>query len=237
MLFLVSTFRAQQQSSNATSEQEFLAAVPKGEREQVPHLLNKTPALVRAPDRNGVSPILLATYNGRKEVVDVLLSENVELNIFEAAATGQTNRIRTLVSGDRYLANSFASDGFTPLGLASFFGYKEAAASSEAGANVNLRSNNGLKAVPLQSAAVTNQLDIARLLLARRADPNSRGEGGYTPLHEVAAGGHLEFVKLLLEHGAKVNAKGDDGKTPLTIAIESKQVQIAEFLRSRGALQ
>ncbi len=57
------------------------------------------------------------------------------------------------------------------------------------------------------------------------------------PLHEVAGGGRIEFAKLLLDHGADINARGDDGKTPLTVALEGRQAEMANFLRSRGGTQ
>lgn len=61
--------------------------------------------------------------------------------------------------------NAFGRDGFTPLGLATFFGHKETvAALLAARANVNLKSNNKLQASPLQAAAVMNQIEIAKLL-------------------------------------------------------------------------
>ncbi len=234
----ISKAQAQQETQQGSMEQEFLCAVTKGEGEKVSELLKKNPALARTTDHNGVSSVLLAQYRGRKNIVAMLVASGLELNIFEAAATGQADRVRRLLSKDQSLSNAFAPDGFTPLGLAAFFGSKEAVEVLLArGANPNLASKNAFKAVPLQSAAVRGRLEIARLLLDHGAKTNMRGEGGYTPLHEVASNGGIEFAKLLLEHNADINAKGDDGKTPLTIALENKQIDMAAFLRMRGALQ
>lgn len=236
LLSLASPSKVQLQSNGVDGEQEFLAAITKGDKQRVSDLLTKNPAFARARDRNGVTAVLLAAYNEKGDIVEVLIKSGIELNIFEASATGQTVRVRTLVEKDRTLLNAFGHDGFTPLGLATFFGHTETAeALLEEGADLSLKSNNRLKAAPLQSAAVRNRLEIAKLLLARGAKTEVVGEGGYTPLHEVAGGGRLEFAKLLLEHGALINAKGDDGKTPLTIAIENKQTEMANFLRSQGA--
>jgi len=234
ILFLMFVGPAQSQTTTATA-QDFLSAVVKGDRDRVAELLKKDPSFARASDHNGVSATLLAVYNDRKDVVDLLLRSGLELNIFEASATGQTSRVDAVVRANHQVVNAFARDGFTPLGLATFFGHKDTVeALLAAGANVNLKSNNALTASPLQSAAVMNQIEIAKLLLAKGADVNITGESGYTPLHEVAGSGRLEFAKLLLDHGANINAKGNDGKTPLTIAVENKQVEMATFLRSRG---
>jgi len=238
LLSLVFPSKVELQNNGASGELGFLAAVTKGDKQKVSELLTKNPSFARATNRNGVTAVLLAAYHEKQDVVDVLLKSGIELDIFEASATGQTVRVRALIKGDRRLQDAFGRDGFTPLGLATFFGHAETAeALLEAGADPNLKSNNQLKAAPLQSAAVRNRIDIAKLLLARGAKAQVTGESGYTPLHEVAGSGRLEFAKLLLEHGAIVNAKADDGKTPLRIAIENKQFEMANFLRSQGAEQ
>jgi ankyrin repeat protein len=232
----ISKVQAQQETQQGNMEQEFLTAVIKGEGEKVSELLKKNPALARTTDHNGVSSVLLAQYRGRKNIVDMLVASGLELDIFEAAATGQADRVRRLLSKDQSLSNAFAPDGFTPLGLAAFFGSKEVVeVLLDDGANPDLQSKNAFKAVPLQSAAVRGRLEIARLLVNHGAKTNVRGEGGYTPLHEVASNGQIEFAKLLLEYNADINAKGDDGKTPLAIALASKQDEMTKFLRTRGA--
>ena len=117
-----------------------------------------------------------------------------------------------------------------------FFGHRDAAeALLAAGADVNLASRESMKVTPLQSAAAGRRLEAARLLIAHGAYVNaSQPELGFTALHEVAGNGDIEVAKLLLEHGANINAQMTGGKTPLTYALERKQVEMADFLRSRG---
>lgn len=235
---LIYEHSADAQRRGADMSAEFLKAVTEGDAAKTRELLKKNPSLTKARGRDGVSALLQAVYRGRNEIVNLLLSTKIELDIFEAAATGRAARVRALLKAKPALANDFAPDGFTPLGLASFFGHREAVeVLLDGGAQVNVSSRNALKAVPLRSAAVAGHLDIARLLIARSADVNARGEGGQTPLHEVAGVGRIEFAKLLLNNGADLNARGDDGKTPLTVALESKQTEMANFLRGRGAVQ
>src|SRR5437773_9654425 len=109
--------------TEANITQEFLNAVTSGEVAKVKAMLKADPRLAQAKDPKNVSAILRPTYSGQKEVIAVLLASGIELNVFEAAATGQTDQLRKLVKRDRSLANAFSSDGFMPLGLAVFFGH------------------------------------------------------------------------------------------------------------------
>jgi len=218
--------------------QEFMNAATQGEVAKIKQLLKTDPTLATFKDEKGTSVILRATYYRQQEVVQILLATGIALNIFEAAATGQTRRVEELTRQDKSLANAFAPDGFMPLGLAVFFGHPEAVeVLLAAGADVNATTRETMKVTPLASAAAARQIGIARVLIAHGANVNARAESDFTPLHEVAARGDLEFATLLLDHGADINAKTKDGKTPLAFAQEHKQTAMMEFLRGkRGKL-
>ena len=70
-----------------------------------------------------MSELLQAIYRGDRARADELLAGDPELDVFEAAAVGRTERLRELLDEDPSLANAWAEDGFQPLGLASFFGH------------------------------------------------------------------------------------------------------------------
>jgi hypothetical protein len=61
-------------------------------------------------------------------------------------------------------------------------------------------------------------VDVVRLLLEHRADPNAKDKFGWTPLHLAASGGHVNVVRLLLERGADPTVKDRSGDTPLDLA-------------------
>lgn len=220
-------------------KEEFLKAVIEGDVARVKEMIKADTSLAQARDEKGVSAILKGVYYGKKEVVATLVASGVELNIFEASATGQTERVRALIKQDASLVNAFSPDGFMPLGLAVFFGHRQTVeVLLEAGAEVNTASRETMKVTPLHSAAAARQVAIARLLIAHGANVNAgQAESGFTPLHEAAANGDIEFTTLLLEHGAKINAKMKDGKTPLAFAVSRNQNEMAAFLRGRGAVQ
>ena len=67
----------------------------------------------------------------RRGTTDALLAADPDLDVFEAAALGYIDRLRTrLDDGSRAEPSAFASDGFTALHFAAFFGKAEAARSS-----------------------------------------------------------------------------------------------------------
>jgi len=74
-------------------------------------------------------------------------------------------------------------------------------------------------------------VDLAKVLLARGANPNLRAEGGFTPLHEAALTGQSNLALLLLEHGADITAKDSTGKTALDHALAGKHDAVASILR------
>jgi uncharacterized protein len=69
------------------------------------------------------SPILRARYADDLESLERLLAEDNELDVFEAAAVGRTERVRELLDGDPTLVGAWSADGFTPLHLAAYFGH------------------------------------------------------------------------------------------------------------------
>ena len=154
-----------------------------------------------------MSELLQAVYRGDQARADELLAADPELDVFEAAAVGRTERLRGLLDEDSSLANAWAEDGFQPLGLASFFGHVESARLLvERGAEVNSASRNNFRVMPLHSAAATGdsevRYELARLLLEHGADPNARQQDDFTPL--MAADQHEDerLRALLVEHGA-----------------------------------
>jgi ankyrin repeat protein len=158
-----------------------------------------------------LSDVLEALYRGDDEHVERLLAAAPELDVFEAAAFGRTDRLHELLDEDPALANAFGDDGFHPLGLASFFGHVDAARLLlERGADVNaLSTNENVQTAAIHAAAAAQRTDeptryeLVRLALEYGADPNLRQGGGFRAIDAARQNGDSRVEQLLLEHGAE----------------------------------
>jgi ankyrin repeat protein len=194
-------------------------------------LLTKDPALAKAVTSHHVSPLMLSCYYKKPEVTAFLLKYLDEINLFEASASGKFDVVAHLVFTYPEAINYYAEDGFTPLGLACYFGQHEIARYLVLkGADVNMPSNNGFNVFPIHSAAAGNYTDIARLLIENGANVNVRQQAGATPLHSAAQNGNIDLLILLLENGADVNVRMEGGKLPADLASEKGFKEIAEVL-------
>jgi ankyrin repeat protein len=151
------------------------------------------------------SPLLLALYEGRADDVERLRTESGPLDLFEASALGDVDRLRDLLDGGAD-PNEFAPDGFTPLTLAAFFNHPEAVRLLlERGADVHQRARNEqIKVLPIHSAAANGgSVEIVRALLDAGADVNAQQPGGFRAIDAARQEGHEELERLLLERGAQ----------------------------------
>jgi ankyrin repeat protein len=182
--------------------------------------------------------VLTALYYGAEDALKALLERVPEdaLNPYEAAATGNARRLKTILGQSRVRVNDANAEGFTPLGLAAFFGHVEAVkVLLEHGADVNRKPPSRFQNTALDAAVAGDHADIVRVLLAAGGDPTVRSEANYTTLHKAAAHGNLEIVRMLLDHGADANAVRDGGNTPADDANAKGHASVVELLRTLGA--
>ncbi|CAF0818866.1 unnamed protein product [Rotaria sp. Silwood1] len=71
---------------------------------------------------------------------------------------------------------------------------------------------------PLSFAAVLQQEESVRLLIAKGADTNCQDSNGNTALHMCVIYNRIQMVDLLCELGASLDIKNRQGLTPLTLA-------------------
>ena len=105
--------------------QEIFDAARAGDTGRLRTLLGANPGLASIRNERGHTPVLIAQYRDKADAVALLLAAEPELDIFDAAAVGRTQRVAEWLDRDPGLLNAASSDGFSPLGLAAFFGHAE----------------------------------------------------------------------------------------------------------------
>ncbi len=213
----------------ATSD--IVEAVRSKDVTRVRRLLDENPELLMAETEEG-SLILTAVYHGASDVVAELVARASELSIFEAAVLGDAERVGAILESRPGLVDEPNKDGFTPLGLAAFFGHATVArVLLTKGAAVDLVMASVNQNTALDAAVAANHMKVAELLLKSGGRVNPQAVGGYTPLHKAAFAGNVDMARLLLEHGADLSAETEEGRTPLDIAVEKGHAEVAEAFR------
>jgi ankyrin repeat protein len=180
-----------------------------------------------------LSPAMEALYRGENDKAEQLLGD--EPDLFEASAFGRTNRLKVILAADGSAALARASDDFTALHLAAFFGRSEAVeALIDAGADINAAATNSFveRVQPLHSAAANGDRECSRLLLDAGADINAQQGDGFTPLMEAAQVGDVELARMYLDAGADRGISRDDGTTAASLALDGGHDAVLELLRS-----
>lgn len=206
--------------------------IENGQLEEMVDLLSKKPHLAQENTSHQISPLRLACYYKKMDIANAIAEFIPSLNIFDACAIGKFDDLTLLIFKDPQAINEYSADGFTPLGLACYFGHEEIARFLVLkGANVNLPSENGFNAFPLHAATSNNHYNLAKMLLEAGAQPNVCQKSGVTPLHSAAQAGNIEMIILLLEHGADVTIRMEGGKLPADLAAEKGFQEIADILK------
>ena len=207
------------------------AAIEAGDSARVRSALEADPALTRERSADGTSALRAAVYRRDAVMVEAVLGARPPVDEFDAAALGDTTRLRALLDDDPEGTRRRSNDGFTALHFASFFDHVDAARLLlDHGADPSAKADNAMGVEPLHSAAAGRAPRIVELLLARGADPNARQRGGYTPLHAAAANGDVDSVYALLHHGADGASRTDEGTTAADLAAKEGHTNLVDLL-------
>src|SRR3954465_10023823 len=179
-------------------------SIKAGDIDAVRAAVKDDPSVAGSRDDDGRSAVRAALYVQKQEIADVLLEASPELDVFDAAAAGDIDRLTELADADPDLVNAYSADGFTPLPRAPFSPRGAAARLLlDRGADVGAVARNDMKVQPLHSAVAARSREIVAALLVAGADPNARQEGDYTPLMAAEQHEDADVVRLLMDHGAE----------------------------------
>jgi hypothetical protein len=213
----------------------FLDLVRQGKNQEIAEWVKDDPQIAESRDAQGVSALLWAVYSGQTLVRDFLRS-GLELDLPEAAAVGDVERLRELLGADgeaaKQRANSRSADGWPLLHLAAAFAHEATSRMLlDAGADVRQVSRTPMRNQALHAVlALSKDVGVMRLLIESGADVNAAQTAGYRPLHQAAVTGREDLVRMLLDAGADKTARCDRGKTPAEYARERGHTAIAEML-------
>lgn len=186
----------------------FIAAVRGADTKAVADLLAADPALAKATDAAGSTPLHHAAGFGTLATVKLLLDKG----------------------GDPNARNRRKS---TPL----FWGIFDEAKVRlliEHGADVNAATIEGRTPV-YQAASLGNGLPILKLLLQKAARPDAKTLTGETALMVAALRGNVPAMRTLIEHKADVNTKTAAGATALMSAATAGSADAVRLLLDKGA--
>lgn len=205
-------------------------------------------ATLHSRDRNGLTPLHLASHRGHASVVTRLLADEDELSLgpppsspprlmWQSSKEG-SHLVPTLSLKKKMVVDARDNVRSCPLHLA--------AASGSAHVMRLLLHNgadpstsNGYRQTPLHTAATCeceSSSDSVKLLVDAGSDVRAIDNAGRTPLHAAAFGGTEATISALVSAGADIEAKGSIGRrTPLHEACARLRVESVKVLLNLGA--
>jgi ankyrin repeat protein len=196
--------------AHAAAEQTpLLGALGAPHSEKAVQMLLNAGASPDATDRNGHTPLMLASAAGKLALINMLLAHHPSVDAEDH---------------ERRTALWFAAASGSPEAVDALLA---------AGANPDAADARGLTAV--HAAAAQNEVSVLSPLLSSAARINRRSAGGDTALMIAAATGHAEIVQALLSRKPDLNIQNKAGDTALIAASRGGYADICHLLTAAGA--
>ena len=210
-------------------------------------------------DKEGQTPLDLASFHGFKQVVKLLLEAGANPNVVNkkgytplilAAREDHLDVARLLIDAgaDPNKANEIKemthdyvkeltqdlADGGVPAGeiAVAMRMLKPKLEAKSLLEQLYQPPDGDFGWTPLHWAAIYSK-EVVRLLIDRGADANTASNKGTTPLHLAAEEGNKKVVQILLEAGADAKKVNERGDTPLSLAINNGRRNVFKLLRRR----
>lgn len=218
-------------------------AAEHGDLELVKSFIEQNPKLLHDKDNEGNTPLHIACLNGKKSIVEFLISQNADVNeknnmgnpsLHFAALGGYADIIEILLENGADI-NAKDDRGFTAIRFAVFRGFKDVVSLlADEGADVGEQNKEWGRSL-LHTACLFNRINVVEILIAKGADIQTTNPEGLTPLHLASNHGHKELCGVLITKGADVNITDNGKDTPLHGAAWYGNIGTAELLLANGA--
>lgn len=190
---------------------EIHKAAKDGDLDTIKKLLKKDKKLLDSGNRLDQSALIIAAYQGHKEIVEFLLKKKTNVN---------------------------KQDGFgaTALHMAIANNQAEVAAIlMSKGANINLRSVSGK--IPMQIAVENENIPIVDLFAQGGVNLKAPiDQFNRTLLHRSAIMGKAKVVDYLIGKGLDINLKDKTERTAIDLAAAAGHVKVVALLKQKGAV-
>ncbi|WP_377355076.1 ankyrin repeat domain-containing protein [Phenylobacterium terrae] len=230
--------------AQAEPQAELFAAIRAGDAAGVERLIGADPALLRARDASGATPLVAAAFKRlgigfqrpEDNPVFALIARRIsEPDLVEACLLGRRAQVVSAIAADPQLVKTATPNGRTLLHYAAYVG--DAAlvdALADRGADLDAPAAGVFLSPPIVQAILGGRMATLERLIARGANVNARLDDGSTPLHEAAQLGEEAMVRALIQAGADPKALRRDGRSPRDLAAARGHARIAELLDGLG---
>ena len=223
--------------SSQSIESKIHDACQNNETQKVTHFLQDSRNDIKAKKLDQLGSLCVAIDNGNFLIVDGLLGIGCNPNV--TYSNNKPALFVALVNGNMSIVSSLLNHG-AKVEKTLFFAIQNELSNFvkkilELQVDINkLKTERYSRHTPLHLAIDRCNLEIVKLLLKHKADPNRLNLKGDTPLYLAVSKGHIEIVKELLKNGAEVD-KRSLGVTPFSNAIITNPFNIPKILLEYGA--
>lgn len=178
-------------------------------------------ASLTAKNKLGRTPLHSAAAYGSHEITTLLLDHGAAIDVADtdgwtpldiACVWGKLAAVEALLQPRPSREHVLTDSKSAPLVIAADLGYYGMTeVFLRHGFDPNIPGTDG--ATALWQAVRTNRLDICRLLLDGKADPDLTPDGATPPLIEAVFVANMDVIKLLVDHGADIEKKESSDDT------------------------
>ena len=162
-------------------------AVSEGDAAALQAALDADPSLAGSANPDGISLVRWALYQGRRDLAAVVLSHDPPLDVFDAAAVGNAERLSKVVHHDRSLASAGVRATASPCTSPPSSARPSCASVLlQVGADPAAVASGVMTVQPLHRAAASGNVEVLAAAARRR---RSRGRHPERRLHGPPRGG------------------------------------------------